>query len=227
MKRFAFLATALLLLGGSGSARADVIFGSSVNVTVNDDPNGGSFSGTVAVSSTPTLFDGGLLQLKTTITPVNSLDSWIQFDVSTPNGTPIAGNPNASWGITISNIQTNLPTALAAFFTYWSQGGVPYSNISQFGSYPPVEPDPLNPSISVYGESIPPPYTFTTTQTLFAQVSPYSFIESGGNSVQADGWSIAGQYSAVPVPAALSLAGLGIAGLGALAWWRRRHLAIA
>jgi hypothetical protein len=202
------------------SFTADGIF----NVTCTNCPDGtatvqGTIGGTTNVEG---------LTLTTTITPTGANGAWIEFNFVNPTGGPLAGNTNAFWGISITDIPLTEPGISDNRFAYWTVDGTAVSPINTFGLIPydgnlnpitgvgPVFAGTPNPN--------PPPPSTTTALTIFA--TPYSLVTSGGIPLSADDFHMARHItaagSAVPEPSTLLLLSSALVGLAA---WRRRHSA--
>jgi hypothetical protein len=197
-----------------------------VTVSVQDDPAGASFNGSVTpVLGSPVLFDNGRLQLTETIVPVNSSNAWAVFDVRTPGGQPLAANRNDHFNITISGIQTQKAT-LAQFFTGFDVNGTP--DPFPFGGTT-FGPNPITGTGNVANGILnPSQYSYVTSQYLYADLNPYGQGPTNYNGTPGTtptGFTIGGRYllqaSAVPEPGGLALAGLAVAGWAARAWRRR------
>jgi hypothetical protein len=205
-----------------------VVPGSTFTITGSDDPSANSFTSTATLNGGPTLIDNGLLSVTETITSINPTTDWVQFTFTTTSGGSLAGDPSAFWEIQVSNIQTSKPSALAAYFTYFSLNGTAESPIYPFFGGAVVEPDPLNPSVGpVWGATISPPYTnLSSSQTLYAYITPWTFGEDGGINPSSNGLTLAGEYvvpsSAVPEPASLATVAVGLLGLTGFALKKRR-----
>ncbi len=207
-----------VLFTGSERARADLFLpSSSVNFTGDDDPNGGSYNSTVSLSSllAGTTIDGGLLNASATITPVNSSSAWIQFNLTTVSGGQLAGSPGGSWDFHV-NFSAAAPAADPEFFLYFptTSGGTTYF---PFPGGTPVT-NPITGSGTVLLGVNNPPYVYSTSESLFANIGPFNesptFFETGNPSQTPNGLSFAGLYvlqSPPAVPEASSLVLLAIA----------------
>jgi hypothetical protein len=221
------LAAALALVVTSGRVVAGpVITPGPVNVSIQDDPAGASFDGTVTpVLGSPVTFDNGRLTLTETIVPVNSTTAWAVFDINATGALPLAGSGSSHFNITISGIQT-APAALTQFFTGFTVNGTP--DPFPFPGFP-IGPNPITGTGSVSNGTIDPVnYSFQTSQQLYADIDPFdqgpaNFNDSPANTPTE--MIIGGKYvlqSAVPEPSGLMLAGL--AAGWALRAWRRRSV---
>jgi hypothetical protein len=232
------LAVCGALCVGGANARADVIDTSgSVTITGNDDPGSGSFSSTVSLASLlagPTAIDGGQLLASATITPVSSSSAWLQFDFETTNPEfrpPLAGTPGGNWGITVSGIQTTNPAALTAFFNFFAGTSTlfPFGGTTFFTN-------PITGSGTVDGAFFSPPFSFSTSQSLFAFIDPFNQggVFDSSPDTTPNGFSIAGQYTlqfapppppSVPEPSTLAMLTFSVMGLAAWRWRQRSSAA--
>ena len=130
-----------------GPARADQVFniGSSFIISGTNAPN--DFANAVTLSPGSTFIDGGALVLTQNI--VNeSNGEWLVLDVQTSNGSDIAGNQTANWGISQSGIQLATPSDWTErYFDLGADGALasPVANLSNQTSGTPVfvAPNPI------------------------------------------------------------------------------------
>jgi hypothetical protein len=225
------LVVCLFLASSADQARAGLFVpGSSFTVDVTNDPLGNNFSGTVPLTGGPTTIDHGLLTVSETITPVNASTAWIEFDFNA-TGNVLVGKPSNNWEIKVSNIQTTAPTTLTSFFGFFDVNGV--STPFPFGGTT-ITTNPLTGVGNVYLGVVHPPYTYSTSQSLFANIDPFNQgpTNFGTNSSNTpSGFSIAGEYvlqpgvASVPEPSSLALCTVGLLSLAGGSWWRRKRVA--
>lgn len=226
------LAACLFLYSTAEQARAGLFVpGSAFTVDVTNDPFGNNFTGTVSLTGGPTTIDNGLLTVSETITPVNGSTAWIEFDFNATSKV-LAGTPQNNWEIKVSNIQTAEPTTLTSFFSFFDVNGV--STAFPFGGHIVITTNPLTGVGNVSLGVINPPYTYSKSQTLFADIDPF---DQGPTNFGTDpsntpsGFSIAGEYvvepgfSAVPEPSSLALCTVGLISLAGGRSWRRKRVA--
>ncbi len=213
---------ALFIITYTSGAKAGL-----VNVGSQYTFNGTNFidnnSANVTLDQSTKTIDGGRLSISEDVLTTGPNSEWVEFNLSSTSGGPLAGNVNGGWRGEIDNISFNVPVALDAFFVYWDQNGQPFANIDPFFSNTTVTTNPMTGTGEVYlglvsGDSL------ALTKSLFTDLQPYSQL-SGVNidPNAANSWHIAGHYSApsVPEPSTLALLALGAPALVAGARRRR------
>jgi hypothetical protein len=227
--RSIWILSALLLSAAVGStAHASVIqTGSAFTLDATNAPDNytanTTFGGTISV-------DGGAAQLTTSQIVVNSTTEWDVFTLTTTNGSPIAGNTNAYWDITMSYVTSQNANFIGAL-DQWLYNGTPVSltGSSIGGICCAVTNNPVTGGPGFFNDSFTPVLLSAGTQSNWDQifVNPYSFVTSAGVPLDANGftWAIELQVAATPLPAALPLFATGLGALGLLGWRKKRRTA--
>jgi hypothetical protein len=232
MRRFSGLAVAaaLLLAGGAArQARAGVVQ-TGGTYTLNNINFVDNFSTSVTLDGTGVNkpIDNGQLFINEQIFPTGPNGAWVQFNFSTANGGPLAGNLNAHWETDIGSIPFTTPVVYDGFFSYFSVNGVPFSNILA-GDFTDVETNPVTGVGQVLGTAVTPSSPLTSL-SVYEFFDPYSILQSQNNidPMTANGFSLAVHVdNLVPEPGGMTLVGVALGGLITGAWRRRRRAASA
>jgi hypothetical protein len=232
MTRPTVLAAAFLILTAIPAgppARAGLIVAGS-QYTVNNVNFVDTFSENVAFDGIGTvkIIDNGRLMISENEYSTGANSEWVQFNVSTTDGGPLAGDLSAAWQGELDNLQFKVPVAFDAIFSYWTDRGVPFPNIQPLFGNAIVTTNPLTGNGEVY-LGTDPGATPQMTESMYDWLSPYDQLSGVGiDPNTANGWHIAGHFTArsiTPEPGALVLFALGAPGALGL-WWRRRKLVV-
>jgi hypothetical protein len=167
----------------------------------------------VTLDGTTKLINGGLLSLSETFVP-DATGEWIQFNLATTNGGPLAGDLQALWQMRIRNVALNQPSVLSNAYIYWDANGVAFSPLTLIGNAIAVGPSPIGPSVPAVlflpGRFGPRLFSNpTVTET------PYAGISNGGiDPSTANGFHFGLHASPVPEPATAVLLAVGCAAAG-------------
>ena len=228
----AMLVALATVVGGTAIVQAGLVDTSTpLTVTLVDWP--GTFPSPVAWG-TQTSPGNGNVTLVSSVIP-DGTGKWVVFDLTTNNGTLVGADPSA-----VLAYRRVHPTCRTATFNrdvaWWTNGGTPESPINGFGGIDNVNSTNPIPGYAsqapVYGGTPfddPTVYQPGSPLDLFTTVTPYSFIDAGGNHSGLDNdFHMAAHFvsaNAIPEPSTLIiwsvLGGVGIA----VSRWRKRRAA--
>jgi hypothetical protein len=112
---------------------------------------------------------------------------------------------------------------------YWTNNGTAISPINSFGGITNQgNNNPINPALGpvFFGNPFAPDAPITSLD-LFADVTPYGFVTSGGIPIGANDFHFAAHIDLasvppIPLPGALPLFATGLGALGLLGWRRKK-----
>jgi hypothetical protein len=214
--KLALVTTLVLSALASGRAHADFVhIGSKFSV---DNTNFiDSFSQSVTFDGTGqnTAIDGGKLLINEQVFATGPGGAWVEFNFTTVNGGPLAGNLNANWQAEIEDVHFTTPLVVDDHFCYFTANGVPFSNLVGNGTFN-VGTNPITGTGEVleFGATPTPP---KTTEGFFVFADPYTFIQTHNiNPETANGFSMAFHVdlpNPVPEPSTLALLSAGVLAL--------------
>ncbi len=180
--------------------------GSTYTVDGTDFPT--DFSQSATLDQTTKLINGEQLKLSETIRPAGSNAEWLEFNFTSANGRPLAGNLQALWGVKISDLTFTRPVACDKGFILWTEKGTPFS-ITPIGTPATgfaVIPNPINPAAGpvfalpaaifpTRGDLVIPIEYGVGFGTYTSQLTPH-----GVNPLSADGFHLALHFTGENFP---------------------------
>ena len=153
-RSLAVMPTGFVAMAVGPARAADPVFdiGSSFIISGTNAPN--DFADAVTLSPGSTFIDGGALVLTQNIVNASN-GEWLVLDVQTSNGSDIAGDQTANWGIAQSGIQLATPSDWTERYFDLGAGGAlanPVANLSNQTSGTPVfvAPNPITGAGTVF-----------------------------------------------------------------------------
>jgi hypothetical protein len=206
-------AIAASFAGWPSSAHAEFLnFGGSFQAIGSNAPNNFSETDTLTLGTTP--IDGGILDLTVSTSAAAGGGEWVVFNVQTTSGGPIAGDLNANWGMSMSNVPLLMPAVLAHFYLDWGTSGTLTSPTGNAGGNLGIETNPVTGSGLVYGGASSTLLTTTLFGNGFADTFSGFLAPNGFNPGALNQFQIGELLDPIPEPFSLSLLAVGVIGLG-------------
>lgn len=153
--------------------------GSSLTFGGTNAPD--TYMANVTFSSTPVLVDNGKVRIWQDQVPTGSSGEWDVFHVQIVDGSPLAGDINASWNITMT-YTLSAAVIFDQVVNQWAVSGVPVSPITNFLMVCcAAAENPIIPGPAFYNQGFSgslPQGVFSNWQETFAD--PYNAVQEGG-----------------------------------------------
>lgn len=165
----------------------------------------------------PVLVNGGRVRIWQEQKTLGTNSEWQIFHMETTDGSPIAGQVNANWNITL-DYTLRVPVSFDMGVNQWKVDGRPVTGISNFGAFccatltNPVLPGPAYVNSGFNG--LLPAGEQRAWQQVF--VNPYSFAGTGGiPTTRANGFSFALRFTLRPPVAPVITSAISAGAFGA------------